>query len=43
MVLAVLPTGIFLLSGVTLGNVPLMITALLFGIAHVYVTRCNPI
>ena len=39
--LAVLPTLIFLLSGVTLFYVPLIISAVIFGVAHIYVTWKN--
>lgn len=38
MALAVIPTGIFLLSGVTLLQIPLIASAVIFGIAHIYVT-----
>lgn len=39
--LAVIPTGIFLLSGLTLEYILLIISALVFGIAHIYVTYKN--
>lgn len=39
--LAVLPTLIFLLSGITLVYVPLIISAAIFGIGHIYVTYKN--
>lgn len=39
--LAVVPTGIFLLSGLTLGHWLLVLSAVIFGVGHVYVTRKN--
>lgn len=39
--LALLPTGMFLLSGVTLGHWLLVLSAVLFGVGHVYVTLEN--
>lgn len=39
--LAVVPMGIFLLSGLTLGHRLLTAAALLFGVGHVYVTLQN--
>ncbi len=39
--LAVLPTAIFLLSGITLQYVALTVSAVIFGIAHIYVTYKN--
>lgn len=39
--LAVLPTGIFLLSGITLQYTVLTVSAVIFGIAHIYVTYKN--
>lgn len=39
--LAVLPTLIFLLSGITLSYIPLIISAVIFGVAHIYVTWQN--
>lgn len=39
--LAVVPTLIFLLSGITLAYIPLMVSALIFGVAHIYVTWQN--
>lgn len=39
--LAVLPTAIFLLSGITLQYWPLIVAAIIFGIAHIYVTSKN--
>ena len=41
MMLALLPAIIFVMSGITLGNVLLLISGLLFGVAHMYVTRKN--
>lgn len=41
MALAIIPTAIFLLSGITLGHVLLMVSAVIFGIGHVYVTYQN--
>lgn len=40
-VLAVFPTVIFLLSGITLRHWLLIISAVIFGIAHIYVTYQN--
>lgn len=40
-VLAIIPTGIFLLSGLTLENILLIISALIFGSAHIYCTYKN--
>ncbi len=39
--LAVIPTGIFLLSGITMLHFLLIIFAVIFGIAHLYVTSKN--
>lgn len=39
--LAVIPTAIFLLCGVTMGHWLLVIFAVVFGVAHVYVTCKN--
>ncbi len=41
MALAVLPTLLFLLSGVTMRHWLLVIFAVVFGVAHIYVTREN--
>lgn len=41
MALAIIPTGIFLLSGITLRYALLIVSAVLFGIAHTYVTYQN--
>ena len=40
-VLAVIPTGIFLMSGITMLHFLLIIFAVIFGIAHLYVTSKN--
>ena len=39
--LAVLPTAIFLVTGISLMHIPLIVCALIFGASHIYVTRCN--
>ena len=39
--LAVLPVLIFLLSGATLNNIPLIVSTAIFGVAHIYVTWQN--
>ena len=39
--LAILPTLIFLLSGITLQHVLLIVAAILFGVGHIYVTWKN--
>lgn len=41
MSLAVLPACLFLLDGITLGYVLLVISAMLFAVGHIYVTRQN--
>ena len=41
MVLAVIPTVLFLMSGITLRHVLLVIMALIFGTGHIYVTKAN--
>lgn len=41
MMLAVVPTGIFLLSGLTLHHWLLVAAAVLFGVGHIYVTAQN--
>ena len=41
MSLAVIPTCLFLLSGITLQHYLLILFAVIFGIAHVYVTNYN--
>lgn len=39
MALAIIPTGIFLLSGITLMHILLLISGILFGISHIYITH----
>lgn len=39
--LAIIPTLLFLLSGCTLRHILLIITAIIFGIGHIYVTYMN--
>lgn len=39
--LAVIPTLIFLLCGITLNNILLIISSVIFGMAHIYVTYQN--
>ena len=41
MALAIIPTAIFLLSGILLRYIPLSIAAVIFGIGHIYVTNEN--
>ncbi|HKM03852.1 MAG TPA: hypothetical protein VJZ04_04550 [Lachnospiraceae bacterium] len=41
MILAIIPTAIFLLSGITSRNYLLVISAILFGTGHLYVTYQN--
>lgn len=41
MALAIIPTLLFLLSGCTLRHVLLIVTAIIFGIGHIYVTYVN--
>jgi len=41
MALAIVPTAIFLLSGITLRHTELIIAAVIFGVAHIYVTYKN--
>ncbi len=43
MALAVIPTCIFLLSGLTLYHWALVVTAVIFGLGHIYVTYQNNI
>lgn len=40
-VLAIIPTAIFLLSGITLRHYLLVLSAIIFGIGHIYVTYQN--
>ncbi|PWT27960.1 hypothetical protein [Butyrivibrio fibrisolvens] len=39
MVLAIIPTALFLLSGITMLNIPLIVSAVIFGAGHIYVTQ----
>ena len=39
--LAVLPTSLFLLNGITMGHSLLILFGLVFGIGHIYVTSQN--
>lgn len=41
MALAVLPACLFLLDGITLGYIPLLISAILFAVGHIYITYQN--
>lgn len=41
MTLAIVPTIIFLLSGLTLSHYALIVAAVLFGVGHIYVTHQN--
>ncbi|MGN0403628.1 MAG: hypothetical protein ACI4F1_00250 [Bariatricus sp.] len=41
MALAILPTCMFLLSGITLRHVLLVVSAVVFGIGHIYITYQN--
>lgn len=41
MALAIIPTFIFLLSGITLQHILLIIAAVIFGVGHIYVTWQN--
>lgn len=41
MTLAVLPACLFLLDGITLGYIPLLISAILFAVGHIYITYQN--
>lgn len=41
MALAIIPTAIFLLSGILLRYIPMSIAAVIFGIGHIYVTNEN--
>lgn len=41
MFLAVLPSGLFLLDGITLEYIPLLVSAILFAFGHIYVTYQN--
>ena len=39
--LAVIPTVLFLLGGITMRNIPAIILAVVFGVGHIYVTYKN--
>lgn len=39
--LAIIPTAIFLMCGITLGHILLIISGVIFGIGHIYVTNEN--
>lgn len=39
--LAIIPTGIFLLSGITMRHILLIVTSVIFGIGHIYVSYAN--
>lgn len=41
MALAIIPTFLFLLSGLTMGHVLLVCSAIIFGIGHIYVSYVN--
>ena len=41
MVLAIIPTVLFLISGIALRHILLIIMAVIFGIGHIYVTKAN--
>lgn len=41
LMLAIIPTFIFLISGITMRHILLIITSLIFGIGHTYVTYYN--
>lgn len=41
MALAVVPVGIFLLSGITLRYILLIVSAVIFGMSHIYITYQN--
>lgn len=41
MALAIIPTVLFLISGIALRHILLIIMAVIFGIAHIYVTKAN--
>jgi len=41
MILAIIPTAIFLISGITLRHYLLVISAIIFGVGHIYVTCQN--
>ena len=39
--LSIIPTAIFLFSGIVLANIPLIAFAVLFGISHIYISYKN--
>ena len=41
MALAIIPTVLFLMSGMALRHILLIIMAVIFGIGHIYVTKAN--
>ena len=41
MALAIIPTVLFLLGGITMRNIPAIILAVVFGVGHIYVTYKN--
>lgn len=41
MALAIIPTVLFLISGIALRHILLIIMAVIFGIGHIYVTKAN--
>ena len=41
--LAVIPTSLFLLSGITMGHILLIVSGAVFGIGHIYVTSKNAV
>ena len=41
--LSILPTAIFLFSGITLANIPLIVFSVLFGVAHIFLSYKNAV
>lgn len=41
MALAIIPTLLFLIGGITMRNIPAMVLAVIFGIGHIYITYKN--
>ena len=41
MALAIIPTLLFLIGGITMRNIPAIVLAVVFGIGHIYVTYRN--
>lgn len=41
MALAIIPTLLFLIGGITMRNIPAMVLAVVFGIGHIYITYKN--